>query len=381
MPLSVAVIDMDWHRVDIDPRVRQRLDRLHLEHRPLPRPGGVPRRAARARARDVAQRAPGRGRARARGRRTRAIAEAPGRRPGDRAAGALRPDRPRLPRGLLRGAAPPARGRGRRLLVARLAAGRRHPDARARPAVAAQPLPLPRLRARRPAAADVLALRRHRQPPLPDRLLRRHRTSPGSRWTSSPTSPRRPPTSATAGGATTSAATSRATATTSWRPAGCSSASSRRSTGCTRDSTRSTPRSRGGSARGAETVMTRVPAAAPPAAALPRHDERPRATRASRSSQPMYYDHPDEPAAYTCPNQFMFGTELLVAPITSPADRGDRARPGQGLAARGRRGSTCSPASRYRGGRTLHLHRDLGSIPVLARAGGDRADGAGRRAR
>ena len=37
--------------------------------------------------------------------------------------------------------------------------------------------------------------------------------------------------------------------------------------------------------------------------------------------QPMYYDHPDEPAAYACRNQFMFGSELLVAPITSPADR------------------------------------------------------------
>ena len=51
--------------------------------------------------------------------------------------------------------------------------------------------------------------------------------------------------------------------------------------------------------------------------------------------QPMYYDHPDEPAAYDVPNQFMFGSELLVAPITSPADPRDRARPGPGVAARG----------------------------------------------
>ena len=58
------------------------------------------------------------------------------------------PADPAFLRGLLRGAAPPARGRGRRLLVAGLAAGRGHPHARARPAVAAQPLPLPRLRAR-----------------------------------------------------------------------------------------------------------------------------------------------------------------------------------------------------------------------------------------
>ena len=56
-------------------------------------------------------------------------------------------------------------------------------------------------------------------------------------------------TPATAGGATTSAATSRATRTTSWPPAGCSWASSPRSCGCTRGSTRSTPASRGASAR------------------------------------------------------------------------------------------------------------------------------------
>ena len=103
---------------------------------------------------------------------------ADGDRPRHEAAGELRPDRPGVPRGLPRGGPPPARGRRRRLLVAGLAAGRRHEDPRARPAVAAQPLPLPRLRAHR-AAADVLPLRRDRQPPLPGRLLRRHRRQLG----------------------------------------------------------------------------------------------------------------------------------------------------------------------------------------------------------
>ena len=49
------------------PAPRQRLDRLHLEPRAVPRPPGVPRRAARARAGRHAQRAPGRRRARLRG--------------------------------------------------------------------------------------------------------------------------------------------------------------------------------------------------------------------------------------------------------------------------------------------------------------------------
>jgi alpha-glucosidase (family GH31 glycosyl hydrolase) len=84
--------------------------------------------------------------------------------------------------------------------------------------------------------------------------------------------------------------------------------------------------------------------------------------------QPMYYDHPDEPAAYACRNQFMFGSELLVAPITSPADRST------GL---GRVRAWLPPGDwvdvftgqRYVGGRSVYLHRDLTSIPVLAKAG------------
>ena len=38
--------------------------------------------------------------------------------------------------------------------------------------------------------------------------------------------------------------------------------------------------------------------------------------------QPMYWSHPTDRDAYQVPNQFMFGTELLVAPITAPKDQG-----------------------------------------------------------
>ena len=83
---------------------------------------------------------------------------------------------------------------------------------------------------------------------------------------------------------------------------------------------------------------------------------------------PMYYDHPEDAEAYTVPNQFMFGTELLVAPITTPAD------PETGLG----RVRAWLPeggwqdlftGQAYTGGRAVHLHRYLTSIPVLARAG------------
>ena len=173
LPLSVAVIDMEWHPVDIDPKYgsgwtgytwntelfpdpKQFLAELH--ERGLAVSLNVhPAEGVHAHEASYA-----------------AIAERMGIDPGTEMPVELRPHRPGVRRGLLRGAAPPARGRGRRLLVAGLAAGRRHEGARARPAVAAQPRPLPRLRPRRAAAADLLALRRHRQPPLPDRVLRRH---------------------------------------------------------------------------------------------------------------------------------------------------------------------------------------------------------------
>ena len=84
--------------------------------------------------------------------------------------------------------------------------------------------------------------------------------------------------------------------------------------------------------------------------------------------RPMYHDHPTDPAAFSVPNQYLFGSDLIVAPITTPRD------PHTGLA-----GVTVwLPAGdwfdlftgkRYRGGRTLRMHRPLELIPVLVRGG------------
>ena len=84
--------------------------------------------------------------------------------------------------------------------------------------------------------------------------------------------------------------------------------------------------------------------------------------------RPLYHRWPRHPEAYAHPNEFLFGSELLVAPITSPMD------PATGLAAT----DAWLPEGRwidivtglvYDGGRELMLHRDLTSIPVLAPAG------------
>ena len=69
LPFSVAVLDMDWHRVESVPeQLRLGLDRLQLGAGAVPRPRGLPRRAAPPRPAGHAQRPPRRRRARLRGR-------------------------------------------------------------------------------------------------------------------------------------------------------------------------------------------------------------------------------------------------------------------------------------------------------------------------
>ncbi|MEU1972038.1 TIM-barrel domain-containing protein [Microbacterium sp. NPDC019599] len=85
--------------------------------------------------------------------------------------------------------------------------------------------------------------------------------------------------------------------------------------------------------------------------------------------QPLYYEWPEEPEAYTVPTQFLFGSELLVAPITSPRDE---------VTLRGSVTAWLPPGvwtdihsgEVLQGGRRIELHRDLASIPVLLKAGG-----------
>ena len=83
---------------------------------------------------------------------------------------------------------------------------------------------------------------------------------------------------------------------------------------------------------------------------------------------PMYYDHPDDRAAYTVPNQFVFGDRLLVAPITAPADPATLHGAVRAWLPEGRWTDVFTGVV-YRGGTTIALHRDLESLPVLAPAG------------
>ena len=86
--------------------------------------------------------------------------------------------------------------------------------------------------------------------------------------------------------------------------------------------------------------------------------------------QPMYYAYPKHAAAYEAKNQYMFGTELMVAPITQPNNaitqkgstmvwlpRGDWFDLFSGLHYTSKKG------------RTLSIHRAIGEYPVFAKAG------------
>jgi alpha-glucosidase (family GH31 glycosyl hydrolase) len=84
---------------------------------------------------------------------------------------------------------------------------------------------------------------------------------------------------------------------------------------------------------------------------------------------PMYHLYPDAPSAYDVPNEFGFGSELVVAPVTAPRDavtlRGSvRAWLPDGV------WTDLLTGVVYDGGRMLELHRTDASIPVLVRAGG-----------
>ena len=92
--------------------------------------------------------------------------------------------------------------------------------------------------------------------------------------------------------------------------------------------------------------------------------------------RPLYYDWPEEDAAYTSKNEYLFGDQMIVSPVTAPADKISGLDDGAGLAAEGRvdraaDGKTFCGADD--GGAQLH-HR---SDSRVCASGGDCADAAG----
>lgn len=83
---------------------------------------------------------------------------------------------------------------------------------------------------------------------------------------------------------------------------------------------------------------------------------------------PMYYDYPEAEAAYHCPDQYLYGSELIAAPFVSPAD------PDTGLS----RQVVWLPegdwynffsGEHFTGNSWQTIYGDLADIPLFAKAG------------
>ncbi|MEO5833959.1 MAG: TIM-barrel domain-containing protein [Nakamurella sp.] len=93
------------------------------------------------------------------------------------------------------------------------------------------------------------------------------------------------------------------------------------------------------------------------------------ATDGSPLVRPMYHLYPGEDEAYNVPNEFGFGTELVVAPITTPTDSVTQLGSVRAWLPAGVWIDLLTGVA-YDGGREALLHRDGTSVPVLIRAGG-----------
>ncbi len=84
--------------------------------------------------------------------------------------------------------------------------------------------------------------------------------------------------------------------------------------------------------------------------------------------KPMYYDYPENENAYTVDNQYMFATQLLVAPITKPNDNALLMGSVDVWLPDGK-WTDIFTGKMYCGNRKLTMHRDIAQIPVLAKEG------------
>lgn len=85
--------------------------------------------------------------------------------------------------------------------------------------------------------------------------------------------------------------------------------------------------------------------------------------------RPMYYHHPWIEEAYEVPNQYYFGTQMIVAPITQKANRDLRLAHVKAWLPEGQWLDFFNGRV-YEGDRTIDLFRPLRLIPVFARTGG-----------
>ena len=84
--------------------------------------------------------------------------------------------------------------------------------------------------------------------------------------------------------------------------------------------------------------------------------------------EPMYYSYPKNDNAYTVPNQYMFGSEFMVCPITKPQHKELNMGSVNAWLPKGRWVDIFTNQS-YDGDKNITLFRDIDTIPVLAKEG------------
>jgi hypothetical protein len=91
-------------------------------------------------------------------------------------------------------------------------------------------------------------------------------------------------------------------------------------------------------------------------------------TEGSPLITPLYYEHPEDEAAYHCRQEYRFGSELLVAPFTSPIDPDTRLSRQQVWLPAGEWYNFFT-ADHYTGDRWITVYGGLDQIPVFAKGG------------
>lgn len=84
--------------------------------------------------------------------------------------------------------------------------------------------------------------------------------------------------------------------------------------------------------------------------------------------EPMYYEYPEVPEAYEVKNQFFFGSELMVAPITSKLNPKTNLASVKVWLPKGR-WTDIYTGDVYEGEQMLTMYRGIESIPVFAKEG------------
>ena len=84
--------------------------------------------------------------------------------------------------------------------------------------------------------------------------------------------------------------------------------------------------------------------------------------------EPMYYAYPTDENAYNCKNEFFFGTEIIVAPITEHTSSKTNLAGVNVWIPEGRY-TDIFTGRIYEGNKFVKMYRDIENIPVLAREG------------